>query len=347
MKAAHSEVLAVPRVNPGESLRKARESRGWTIAEVATQLNLTPQRLGQIEQGAFDKLPGHTFARGYVRAYAKLLDIDQNRLVLEFDQYTGSDAAGSSVHSLGRIEEPMNYSQRILRMASFISLLALVGLGFYWWQEKSGPAGEDLAVTSFEHVEVEGADGTTQIHPLDELEDQAVVAAQVDAEASLPALAATAETPAEAGAEQATVSESSTVAAVAPGAEPLPAAPLAQVEPTTPAVPTVPAQEPPAVAVAAPQPAEPVAPSVQAAAGEAVVSVSFIADCWTQLTDANGKVLFSALKRKGDTLELAGKPPFELRLGYARGAQVSYNGAPVDVSPFVSGETARLKLGGL
>ena len=74
--------------------------------------------------------------------------------------------------------------------------------------------------------------------------------------------------------------------------------------------------------------------------------MTFIADCWTQLTDANGKVLFSALKRKGDSLALAGKAPLELRLGFARGAQVSLNGNPVDVAPFISGETARLKLGG-
>ena len=31
--------------------------------------------------------------------------------------------------------------------------------------------------------------------------------------------------------------------------------------------------------------------------------------------------------------------------GYARGAQVTYNGQVVDVAPFTSGETARLKLG--
>ena len=38
-----------------------------------------------------------------------------------------------------------------------------------------------------------------------------------------------------------------------------------------------------------------------------MVKVQFVADCWTQVTDANGKVLVSALKRKGDSLELAGK----------------------------------------
>ena len=73
--------------------------------------------------------------------------------------------------------------------------------------------------------------------------------------------------------------------------------------------------------------------------------MQFVADCWTQVTDGTGKILFSGLKRKGDSLSVAGKPPFAVRLGYARGAQVSYNGQSVDTAPFTSGETARLKLG--
>jgi cytoskeleton protein RodZ len=333
MKAVHPEVLAVPRVNPGETLRKARESRGWTIAEVAAQLNLTPQRLGQVEQGAFDKLPGHTFARGYVRAYAKLLEVDQNRLVLEFDQFTGSDAAGSSVHSLGRIEEPVSYSQRILRMVSFVLLLALAGFSFFWWQEQAERRAGDLASTSLEHVEVDGADGTTQIHPLDEPEDQAVEAAQLDTEVALPLLSDAAALPSAIGSEAA-------------AAAPQPEQPQTLAETASMAVATV-ASANTTPDVAESVPATPVATApVHAAAGEAVVSLTFIADCWTQLTDANGKVLFSALKRKGDSLQLAGKAPLDLRLGYARGVQVSLNGNPVDVAPFISGETARLKLGG-
>ena len=337
MKAAHPEVPAVPRVNPGETLRKARESRGWTVAEVAAQLNLTPQRLSQVEQGAFDKLPGHTFARGYVRAYAKLLDVDQNRLVLEFDQFTGSDAAGSSVHSLGRIEEPVSYSQRILRMVSFVMLLALAGLSFFWWQEQAERRAEDLAATSLEHVEVDGADGTTQIHPLDEPEDQAVEDAQLNGEGALPLLSE----------EVAVLPDAAGNGAAAPDAQAEPAQAPGDLADATAAPAGATTQESVAPAAAEQVPAASTAAApVQAGAGEAVVSVNFIADCWTQLTDANGKVLFSALKRKGDSLQLAGKAPLELRLGYARGAQVSLNGNPVDVAPFISGETARLKLGG-
>ncbi len=342
MKAVHSEVPAVPRINPGETLRKAREGRGWSIAEVAGQLNLTPQRLGQIEQGAFDKLPGHTFARGYVRAYAKLLEVDQNRLVMEFDQFTGSDSIGSNVHSLSKIEEPVSYSQRVLRMVSFVLLLALAGLSFFWWQEQAERRAEDLAATSIEHVEVDGADGATQIHPLDELEDQALQAAQVDIGLVPPLLSSSVTAVPESPA-------SLTGNVTAESREPLAAVsllgPVTVTAPTIGVAPAVNASTPSALAIVSPETTVPAAP-LQASAGEAVVSVNFTADCWAQLTDANGKVLFSALKRKGDSLQLAGKAPLELRLGYARGAQVSLNGQPVDVAPFISGETARVILGG-
>ncbi|MNG34855.1 cytoskeletal protein RodZ [compost metagenome] len=51
------------------------------------------------------------------------------------------------------------------------------------------------------------------------------------------------------------------------------------------------------------------------------------------------------MKRRGESVELVGKAPLELRLGFARGAQVRLDGQPVDVAAFTHGETARLKLG--
>lgn len=327
MKAAHPEVVAANRVNPGETLRQARESNGWSLAEVALKLNLTTTSLANLEAGAFDKLPGHTFARGYIRAYAKLLGIDQAVLVQEFDQYTGTDSQGSSVHGLGRIEEPVRVSHTILRIVSLLLLIAVIGGGFVWWQDQTSQRTKDMTSNAMEHVEVESADGTTQIHPLDEPEDQAVVEGQTTPEAPLAT-------------EQPLASETAP-AATAPAAPATPDAPAAQAH-----VPAVPAQAPATTAPAAPATPAISPPTTPALiAGDGRVQITFIADCWTQLTDGNGKVLFSGLKRKGDTLDQGGKPPLTLRLGYARGAQVAYNGQPVDVAPFTSGETARLKLG--
>lgn len=321
MKTSQTEAVAATRSNPGETLRAAREEKGWSLEEAAAQLNLTPASLGQIEAGSFDKLPGHTFARGYIRAYAKLLGMDQAQMVAAFDQYTGTDASGSSVHALGRIEEPMRLSQNILRFVSFALLVALGLVGFFWWQGQGDQVAREQAGAPIEHVEVESADGTTQIHPLDEPEDQAVAEAREPDELSLP------------------VSPE-----VASGSDEATAAPNAPADATQPATPAA----PPVAAAPAPQATSAnaaAAPAAAPAAGEGVVAIQFVADCWTQVTDASGKVLVSVLKRQGDSLQVTGKAPLELRLGYARGAQVSYNGQPVDMTSFTRGETARLKLG--
>ncbi|WP_020193001.1 helix-turn-helix domain-containing protein, partial [Pseudomonas putida] len=245
MNAAHPEVAVAPGQNPGELLRLAREKRDWSQAEVARKLNLTVSSLNHVETGAFDKLPGHTFARGYIRAYAKLMDLDQAALVDAFDRYTGTHAKGSDVHSLGRIEEPVRLSHNILRGVSLLLLVAVVGGGFFWWQDQGSLRGKELAKIALEHVEVESADGTTQIHPLDEPEDQAVSAGQQPESAPLALEQGAAEQPA--AAEQAPVT-SEAVIATAPAP--------AQQAPVQPAPAASPAQvTPPVQATAAPAPA--------------------------------------------------------------------------------------------
>lgn len=310
---------------------------------MAGQLNLTENSLRQLENGAFDKLPGHTFSRGYIRAYAKLMGLDQAELVNSFDHFTGTNASGSTVQSLGRVAEPVRLSRNVLRIVSLLLLALLIGFGYFWWQEHSARTPETAGL-SLEHVEVESADGTTEIHTLDEPEDQAVIEAQKEGE----------QAPAEVSPEVAAQAEERRRwRARARRFPPLrPRAPPPH--PSSPLPPRLPARLPLPVLLQ-PFQRRPVRPPRQRRANlpprpwwparARVVKVQFVADCWTQVTDANGKVLVSALKRKGDSLELAGKAPLELRLGFARGAQVSYNGQPVDVTPFVRGETARLKVG--
>jgi len=345
MNASPSDVLAAVQINPGQTLRMAREAKGMEVADAARSLNMSESMLRNVEAGAFDKLNGHTFARGYVRAYAKLLGLDQEQLVSAFDRYTGTDATGSEVRTLGRLEEPVRVSQNLMRMLSIAVLAGGALLTYLVWPEKA----VEKAVTEIgiEHVEVESADGTTQIHMLDEPEDQAVAEANKAAEGEPQPETAELSAPANAIVASAETTTPQVITSAAP-ADPVAETPVAP----TAAVPQAPAPAAPPVApvasaapvAAAPEAAQPVVAQA-VPAGQALVQVQFTADCWTQLTDADGKVLFSALKRKGDSLELAGKPPFELRLGYARGAQVSLNGQPVDVTPFTSGETARMKLG--
>ncbi|MFK3798689.1 RodZ domain-containing protein [Pseudomonas sp. NPDC088444] len=320
MKAAHPEVVAATRTNPGETLRQARESKNWSLPDVALRLNLTATSLGYVESGDFDKLPGHTFARGYIRAYAKLMGLDQNSLVSQFDQYTGTDGKGSNVHALGRIEEPVRLSHNILRIVSLLLLVALIGGGFVWWQDQSTLRGKEPTSLGMEHVEVESADGTTQIHPLDEPEDQAVAEGQSN-NAPLPL-------------------NNTEPAAPAPSNAAVPTTPAPAT--TAPVAPTAPAHTAPAPSTSATA-VVPVPTPVPAGFGQ--VQIQFTGECWFEVRDSNGKVLSSGVKHSGDSIDVSGQPPLALRLGVARAAQVSYNGQPIDVASFTKGLTARIKLG--
>ena len=60
----------------GQELRAAREGKGLSIGEVADRLKLSVKQLNAIERGDFASLPGATFARGFVRSYARYMEMN-------------------------------------------------------------------------------------------------------------------------------------------------------------------------------------------------------------------------------------------------------------------------------
>lgn len=327
MIAPHSEAAASTSLaNPGETLRAARESKSWPLSSVAKQLNLSERSLTQIEAGDFSQLPGHTFARGYVRAYAKLLGLDQNRLVQQFDQHTGTDATGSSVNSLGHIDQPVRLSRTMVRFFTFI-LTLVIGVGaFLWWQDRTARTESDRSVTALERIEVEAADGTTEIHLLDRADEPEEPEAEATSDVLPPVVG-----------EEGPVSDTESLPLDEPAVvEETASAPAAQVD-------AAPSAEAPAVSPEGS--AAPVVESELVSAGEGSLTLDFSADCWTRVTDADGKVLYSGLAKAGSSRTLVGKTPLDLHLGFASGVQVGFNGEAVSLSGKTRGETARLKLG--
>lgn len=69
----------------GARLRRAREMRQMTIDDVALALKLGPRQVEALENGNWHGLPGHTFIRGFVRNYARALQIDAGPLMDQLD----------------------------------------------------------------------------------------------------------------------------------------------------------------------------------------------------------------------------------------------------------------------
>ena len=61
------------------------------------------------------------------------------------------------------------------------------------------------------------------------------------------------------------------------------------------------------------------------------LNFSFSADCWVEITDGDNNLIYSSLQKANDDLQLTGKPPFQITLGYAPGVSLSYNGQPVSI----------------
>jgi cytoskeleton protein RodZ len=72
--------------NFGISFKKARESRGLSIAQIAEETRISARFLEAIENEDFQILPGGIFNRGFVRTYASSIGLDPDAAVTEYEQ---------------------------------------------------------------------------------------------------------------------------------------------------------------------------------------------------------------------------------------------------------------------
>jgi cytoskeleton protein RodZ len=68
----------------GDRLRREREQRGITLDEVALTTKIRTGLLKALEEEKFDQLPGGIFNKGFVRAYARHLGIDEEQAVADY-----------------------------------------------------------------------------------------------------------------------------------------------------------------------------------------------------------------------------------------------------------------------
>lgn len=80
----------VTSVSLGKTLREARERLGLSIADVVHQTKLAPRQIEALEADDFQHLPEMPFVRGFVRSYAKILQLDALPLLADIPQANAS-----------------------------------------------------------------------------------------------------------------------------------------------------------------------------------------------------------------------------------------------------------------
>mgnify|MGYP001221532633 CR=1 FL=1 len=123
---------------PGKQLAAAREEKGLSVADVARSLRLSVRQIEAIEADDFDKLPSKTFLRGFIRNYAKLLQLDPEPLLLVSQLAVTQPQPQAISVPLGQLEFSVSRSQRTFsgtRTSPWLKYLpaALLVIGVLGW----------------------------------------------------------------------------------------------------------------------------------------------------------------------------------------------------------------------
>lgn len=299
------------RINPGQLLHDERVRVGFTAEEVATHLRLSRTTLGFLEAGRFDRLPGDTFARGYVRAYARLLKLDPNRLVQDYDRYVGVEKRESQVHTINKVVvAPRRGARAVMTLTTILVIAIMVSLGLWWWNVSREAPSQAVETGAMEDVQVDAMALPENFN-------------NPDAEALIEPDSA--EPTAESVETEAGVIESE-----------------AAVESDAPAAEAVDNELP--VTTAQPQPTA--ASDAQPATSQAGLVIGFSDNCWVQVSVPGGRVLHSSQMQQGQTLNIDQQGPLDLVIGAAGAvSRIEYNGQPVELKVNSQSGVARLRLG--
>ncbi|HET9283769.1 MAG TPA: RodZ domain-containing protein [Candidatus Angelobacter sp.] len=131
----------------GDRLRREREMRGITLDEITESTKISRRHLEALENERFDQLPGGVFAKGFVRAYAHFLGIDEDQAVADYSAASNEQPEPEDKFPLEIHEEPKReLNQRRSKAPLVFAIAALVGVlvGYFFWL-KSKPHGIEVA----------------------------------------------------------------------------------------------------------------------------------------------------------------------------------------------------------
>ena len=294
---------------PGELLKQAREKLGLAQKDIAAQLNLQIETIDAVEKNDRDRLPVATYARGYIRSYARLVKIDADMLIRLYDH-----SSAPLPEIIPNIKKPAQASSRDkpVRAISYLITFILALLLLAWLQSKyivgrNTGGGKPDTTASGDTIGQHAVPGPSN---------------------QVPGPAAPASTETRSAPESLSLSlpEGATVT---PG--------NAMSETNSPDQSTIDTTLPDTI--------NPVQTPMNNITGESRLELVLKHDSWIEVYDANKTKKYLGLARTGDEINLTGTAPFSVLLGYASGVAVRYNDEPFDPSPYANAGIARFTLG--
>ena len=299
----------------GRTLRETRQHLGLSVADVANQIKFAPRQIEALEADDFQHLPEAAFLRGFIRSYAKILQLDAQALLAALPQ----TKAASMELVPASVEVPFPDARSLLRQNLYwlgaAALLAVIAGGFALWnfmaplkqsrvQQVETPVALPAEVQIIPAPPVPGARETASPATDKPMERASPAKAQSSIPATKPEAAATA----------------AQIPATKPASQPVAPAPEQSAKPVK----------------ATPDQAE--KPVTQPGASSPVTQLllEFDEESWTEIKDRDGKIISSQVNPRGSELIVYGRAPFTMLIGHGHSVRLYHQGTPVDLKPYIN-----------
>lgn len=126
----------------GDKLRREREMRRITLDEIAESTKISRRHLESLEKEDFASLPGGVFNKGFVKAYARYLGIDEDQAAADYAAVANEPAPEEDKFPLEIHEKPKpELNPRNSRFPLVLAVAALIGvvIGYTLWARNKKP----------------------------------------------------------------------------------------------------------------------------------------------------------------------------------------------------------------
>ena len=291
--AEHEEIISK---SPGLILRDARESQSLTENDIALALNLPIYVITSIEADRAVGTRSSVFMRGYIRSYARLMDLDGDPLVDLYDEKNSvkvglslSTVGSGNMGTIGSVGAEKHGARQIKWILSLTPLLIILMIGLWagrnFVEESTDPTLEEFDSKEVVNIE-EKEKSPSQTNDLNKVNLSIFPKEKV---ITVP--------------EHRDNKGSIDIQSSMHGRK-----------------------------------------SNELIASDTLL-FSFGEDCWVEVQDGSGELIYGDLSRAGSTLEVSGIPPLRVLLGYAHGVSLMHNGSNVALAPHTRNNVASFVLG--
>ena len=144
------------RIYPGELLKEARRKTRRRYKRLSSELGIPEKYLEALEENNFSVMAGPTYVKGYLRAYAKKLDLDPETVITAFDRYLKDQR--SQKKKVVKKEQKKEIKKKLpFIYAVIFVLIALITLLIVFIPEENNNSEKKGDISSYSETEIQNS----------------------------------------------------------------------------------------------------------------------------------------------------------------------------------------------